>query len=132
MRVFASRYTAEVAGLVFLEADTTDLEPLDMQDDDHRGAAEFLPRVRACRDAIAQGKPLPPRRPETPDRTCAELFFRTWPETAWSPELNDKVLQLAKTRVAMYDAFISEMEQMPADEAYLKEHRGSLGTRPVK
>jgi hypothetical protein len=32
----------------------------------------------------------------------------------------------------MYDAFISEMEQMPWDEAYLKEHRTSLGDRPVR
>jgi pimeloyl-ACP methyl ester carboxylesterase len=132
MRTFASRHAPEVAGMVFLEADTDDLEPADMQDDGHRGEAGFLPRVRACRDAIAQGTALPPRRPETPERTCAELFFRSWPETAWSPELNDSVLHLAKTKVAMYDAFISEMEQMPSDEAYLKEHRVSLGARPVR
>ena len=31
----------------------------------------------------------------------------------------------------MYDAYISEMEQMPWDEAYLKAHRRSLGSRPV-
>ncbi|MBS0580823.1 MAG: alpha/beta hydrolase [Proteobacteria bacterium] len=132
MRVFALRYTAEVAGVVFLEADTDDLEPADLQNDDHRGEAAFLPYVRACRDAIANGRPLPPRRPDTPDRTCAELFFRSWPEVAWSSGLNESVLQQAKTKVAMYDAFISEMEQMPADESYLKEHRGSLGTRPVR
>ena len=30
----------------------------------------------------------------------------------------------------MYVAFISEMEQMPWDEAYLKQHRRSLGSRP--
>src|SRR5215472_16732467 len=42
------------------------------------------------------------------------------------------MLQLAKTKVAMYDAFISEMEQMPWDEAYLKEHHPSLGSRPVR
>ena len=32
----------------------------------------------------------------------------------------------------MYDAFISEMEQMPWDEAYLKQHPISLGERPVR
>ena len=32
----------------------------------------------------------------------------------------------------MYVAFISEMEQMPWDEAYLKQHRRSLGSRPVR
>lgn len=132
LRVFATRYNADVAGLVFLESDTDDLEPLDMQEDDHRGEARFLPDVRACRDAIARGKPLPPLGPETPGRTCAELFFRGWPETAWSPELNERLLHIAKTKVAMYDTFISEMEQMPWDEAYLKEHRTSLGARPVR
>jgi pimeloyl-ACP methyl ester carboxylesterase len=132
VRVFAYRYTADVAGLVFLESDTDDLEPIDMQEDDHRGQAEFLRDVRACRDAIADNKPLPPLNPDNPNRTCAQLFFRSWPEAAWSRELNDKLLQIAQTKAAMYDAFISEMEQMPWDEAYLKEHHRSLGARPVR
>jgi hypothetical protein len=50
----------------------------------------------------------------------------------WSPELNNRILDLANTKVAMYDAFISEMEQMPFDESYLKQHRVSLGARPVR
>ena len=50
----------------------------------------------------------------------------------WSPELNAKLLELAHTKVAMYDTYISEMEQMPADEAYLEQHRQSLGSRPVR
>jgi pimeloyl-ACP methyl ester carboxylesterase len=132
VRVFSSRYKADVAGLVFVESDTDDLEPADMQADDHRGQARFLPDLRACRDAIAQAKPLPPLDPGVPGRSCAELFFRSWPESAWSSELNDSVLQLAKTKIAMYDAFISEMEQMPFDEAYLARHRVSLGGRPVR
>jgi hypothetical protein len=53
------------------------------------------------------------------------------PEAAWSPELNAALLHIAQTKVAMYDAYISEMEQMPWDEAYLKAHRRSLGSRPV-
>jgi pimeloyl-ACP methyl ester carboxylesterase len=133
VRVFADKYMPDVAGLVFNEVDTDDLEPVDMQDDDHRGQSEFLPEVRACRDAVAAGKPLPPLSQSGPtSHTCAEMFFRSWPEVAWSRELNDKMLQLAQSKVAMYDAFISEMEQMPLDEAYLKEHRRSLGSRPVR
>jgi hypothetical protein len=50
----------------------------------------------------------------------------------WSPELNAKLLALAQTKVAMYDAFISEMEQMSADEEYLQQHSYSLGSRPVR
>jgi pimeloyl-ACP methyl ester carboxylesterase len=132
IRTFAYRYTPDVAGLVFVESDTDDLEPVDMQEEDHRGQTEFLPDVRACRDAVAEGKPLPPLSPRKPNRTCAQMFFRSWPEAAWSPELNDKLLQIAQSKVAMYDAFISEMEQMPWDEAYLKQHRHSLGSRPVR
>jgi pimeloyl-ACP methyl ester carboxylesterase len=133
MRVFADKYMPDVAGVVFNEVDTDDLEPVDMQEDDHRGQSKFLPEVRACRDAIADGKPLPPlSRSGTTSHTCAEMFFRSWPEAAWSRELNDKMLRLAQSKVAMYDAFISEMEQMPRDEAYLKEHRRSLGSRPLR
>jgi len=34
--------------------------------------------------------------------------------------LNAKLLEIAQTKVAMYDAYISEMEQTPDDEAYLR------------
>jgi hypothetical protein len=32
----------------------------------------------------------------------------------------------------MYDSYISEMEQMPEDEAYLAQHQRSLGGRPLR
>ena len=134
LRLFADRFLQDVAGFVFVESDTDDLEPLDMQEEDHRGQARFLPDVRACRDAIAEGKPLPALSPPPtePNRTCAQMFFRSWPEVAWSSELNDKLLEIAQTKVPMWDAFISEMEQMPWDEAYLKRHRRSFGSRPLR
>jgi hypothetical protein len=50
----------------------------------------------------------------------------------WSPELNAKLLELVQTKVAMYDSYISEMEQMPADETYLEQHSRSLGSRPIR
>ncbi len=50
----------------------------------------------------------------------------------WSPDLNAALLTLAQTKTTMYDAFMSEMEQMPADEAYLEQHKLFLGTRPVR
>lgn len=134
VRVFADRYMPEVAGLVLVESDTVDLEPADMQEEDHRGEAEFVHELRACRDAVAAGKPLPPlpARPGEPIKTCAQQFFRGLPEAAWSAELNATLLQIAQTKVAMYDAYISEMEQMAWDEAYLKEHRRSFGSRPIR
>jgi pimeloyl-ACP methyl ester carboxylesterase len=134
IRVFADRYLTEVAGLVFVESDAVDFEPEDMQADDHQGQVEIVRQLRACRDLIAAGKPLPrlPANPGEPPRTCAQQFFRGLPETAWSSELNAKLLEIAQTKVALYDAYISEMEQVPWDEAYLKQHRRWLGPRPIR
>lgn len=127
VRTFAQRYATEVAGLVLVEADVGGL-------DDHRGDAGHIASLRDCREAIESGKPLPrlPARPGRPDRSCAQQFFRGLPEATWSPQLNAKLLELAQTKLAMYDAYISEMEQMPADEAYLEQHRRALGSRPVR
>jgi pimeloyl-ACP methyl ester carboxylesterase len=127
VRTFAHRYTAEVAGLVLVEADVGG-------PDGHRGNARRIASLRECRDAIAAGKPLPalPARPGRPARTCAQQFFRGLPEAMWSPELNAKLLELAQTKVAIYDAYASEMEQMPEDETYLQEHTHSLGSIPMR
>jgi pimeloyl-ACP methyl ester carboxylesterase len=134
VRTFADRYAAETAGLVLVEGDPSDVEPKGMRDDDHRGHAGILAGLRKCRDAVAAGTPLPllPARPGGPRRTCAQQFFRGLPETAWSPKLNAALLQIAQTNVAMYDAYISEMEEMPWDEAWLQQHVRSLGSRPVR
>jgi pimeloyl-ACP methyl ester carboxylesterase len=133
-RTFAQLYMPDTAGLVMAEADPSDVEPKAMQEEDHRGVPKFLVRVRECRDAVAAHKPLPPLppRPGQPHRTCAQQFFRGLPEAEWSPELNAKLLQIAETKTAMYDAYISEMEQMPWDESWLQQHRRSLGSRPIR
>ena len=127
VRAFAVRYTADVAGLVLVEADVGGAN-------EHRGDARYIASLRECRDAIAAGEPLPalPARPGRPARTCAQQFFRGLPEAMWSPELNAKLLELAQTKVAMYDSYISEMEQMPEDETYLQQHSRSLGSRPIR
>jgi pimeloyl-ACP methyl ester carboxylesterase len=133
VRTFAERYLPEVAGLVMVEADAQDLEPEQMREEDRRGEARVIQRLRECRDAIALGKPLPPLPSRgQPPRNCAQQFFRGLPEPAWSAELNAKLLQIAQTKIAMYDAYLSEMEQMPKDEDYLREHRLSLGSRPIR
>ena len=134
VRTFADRYMREVAGLVLIDADPSDVEPKAMQEEDHRGNAKNIASLRECRDAVAQGKPLPllRSRPGQPQRTCAQQFFRGLPEAAWSPELNAKLLEIAQTKVAMYDAYLSEMEQMAMDETYMQEHRRSLGSRPIR
>jgi pimeloyl-ACP methyl ester carboxylesterase len=134
VRTFADLYMDEVAGLVLDDADPDDLEPKAMQEEAHRAKAGLPPDLRDCRNLIAEHKPLPaqPSSPEQPPHTCTQqFFFRGLPEAEWSPELNAKVLEIAQTKVAMYDADASEMEQTPA-EAYLQQHPRSLGSRPIR
>jgi len=135
VRTFADLYMDEVAGLVLDDADPDDLEPNAMQEAAHRGHAALPSDLRNCRNLIAEHKPLPaqPSGPGQPPQTCAQqFFFRGLPEAEWSPELNAKVSEIAQTKVTMYDADASEMEQTPADEAYLQQHRRSFGSRPIR
>jgi pimeloyl-ACP methyl ester carboxylesterase len=135
VRTFADLYTREVAGLVFVDADADDLVPRAMQGESHRNEAAFISDLIACRNAVAGHKALPllPSRPGRPAQVCAErFFFRGLPEAEWSPGLNAEVLQIAKTKAAMYDAYVSEMEQMPTDELWLQQHRRSFGSRPIR
>ena len=134
VRTFADLYMDEVAGLVLVDADADDLVPTARQEDEHRREVGIISQLRDCRNLIAEHKPLPelPPRPLQPHRTCAQQFFRGLPEAEWSPELNAKLLEIARTKVAMYDAYVSEMEQVPADEAWLQQHRRSLGSRPIR
>jgi hypothetical protein len=125
----------EVAGLVLVDADVTDLEPGWMQELDRRGREELISQLRVCRDAIAEHRPLPTLGAGSGDsqKACAEeLFFRGFPEVKWLPELNARLLEIAQTKTTMYDAYASEMEQMTRDEAYLQQHRRSLGSLPIR
>jgi formylglycine-generating enzyme required for sulfatase activity len=122
-RTFADLYMNEVAGLVLVDADSDDVGPEAMREEQHRSVAGLPSDLRNCRNAIVEHKPL----------TCAQqFFFRGLPEAEWSPELNAKVLQIAQTKIAMYDAFASEMEQTASDETYLQRHRRSFGSRPIR
>jgi formylglycine-generating enzyme required for sulfatase activity len=135
VRTFADLYMDEVAGLVLDDADPVDLESTAMQEESHRGQARIPADLRDCRNLIAEHKPLPtqPARPGRPPQTCAQrFFFRGLPEAEWSPELNAKILEIAQTKVAMYDAYASEMEQTPADEIYLQQHHRSFVSRPIR
>jgi len=131
-RTFAQLYMAETAVLVLVEADVSDLEPKVMQDEDHVGNARGIAALRKCRDAVAAGGPLPSSTSH-PDRTCAQLFFfRGLPEPEFSPELNAALLKIVQSKVALYDAVLSEWEQLPETEAWLQQHNQSLGSRPIR
>jgi pimeloyl-ACP methyl ester carboxylesterase len=134
VRTFADLYMGEVAGLVMDDADSDDVGPSAMTEDQHRREVDILSRLRDCRNAVAEHKPLPalPPRPGQPQRTCAQQFFRGLPEAAWSPELNAKILEIAQTKADLYDAYLSEMEQMPTDEIWLQQHSRPFGSRPIR
>jgi pimeloyl-ACP methyl ester carboxylesterase len=135
VRTFADLHLGETAGLVLVDADATDLEPKWMQELDRRGRGELVSQLRACRNAIAEHRPLPASGSSTGDsqKNCAQqLFFRGLPEKSWSAELNAAVLQIAQTKTSIYDAYASEMEQMTQDEAYLQQHQRSFGSRPIR
>ena len=135
VRTFADLYMDEVAGLVLDDADPDDLEPRAMQEEAHRGHAGIPSDLRNCRNLIAGHKSLPAQSagPGQQPQTCAQqFFFRGLPEAEWSPELNAKLLEIAQTKVAMYDAYSSEMEQTAGDETYLQQHRRSFGSRPIR
>ena len=75
--------------------------------------------------------PLPPLAPGD-KRSCAQQFFRGLPEANWSPALNAKLLEIARTKVAMYDAYASEMEETARDEDFLRANLRPLGNRPLR
>ena len=131
-RTFVQLYMAETAGLVLVEFDPADLEPKAMQDEDHSDNAEGIAELRKCRNAVAARGPLP-LLTSNPDRTCAQLFFfRGLPEPEFSPELNAALMKIAQSKVALYDAALSEWEQMSMTEAWLQQHNRSLGSRPIR
>jgi len=134
VRKFADLYMDEVAGLVLVDADADDLEPEAMREEAHRGHAGIPSDLRDYRKAIAEHKPLPVTSElGRPQQTCAPaFFFGACRKQSWSPELNAKALEIAQTKVAMYDAYSSEMEQTASDETYLQQHRRSFGSRPIR
>ena len=133
VRTFAQRHREETAGLVLVDGDATELEPARLQDDDHRSQLEIVATLTQCRDALAAGRSLElPRPGKSPLRCDRDYFFRGLPEAAWSRELNDSVAQLTRTKVAMYDALISEMAEVRGGEEWLAANEKSLGSRPIR
>jgi pimeloyl-ACP methyl ester carboxylesterase len=124
MRVFADRYMPEVAGIVLSDADDGDVEPAKWRARELTGFRKTISGMRVCRDAVGRKSPLP--------ASCPKSFFRGLPEQTFSNELNAALLHEVQTQTALYDAAISEMEQMPNDETYLQQHVTSFGSRPIR
>jgi formylglycine-generating enzyme required for sulfatase activity/pimeloyl-ACP methyl ester carboxylesterase len=134
VRAFADLFPQDVAGLVLVDADAGDVDTPENRKSDDDGNLSFVPRFRQCRDSIAAGNTgfalSPP--PGRPAHQCVQGFFRGLPDTVWSDALNAKLIDIARRKIAMWDADISEMEQVPADEVWLQKHRRVLGRTPVR
>jgi pimeloyl-ACP methyl ester carboxylesterase len=52
LRAFADLYMGEVAGLVMDDADSDDVGPKAMQEDQHQREVQIVSRLRDCRDAV--------------------------------------------------------------------------------
>jgi len=135
IRAFADLFPNDVAGLVLLDADASDVDTPENRKNDDDGILGFVPRAQACRDAIAAGHSdatLPRANPARPPLPCAQIFFRGLPELSWSSELNASLMDLGSHKVAMWDADISEAQNIPAGEIWLQQHRRTLGRTPVR
>lgn len=136
LKAFADMYMPEVYGAVFVDIESGDIEPAKDQAADEREMTEAVVELSQCRDAVAHRQPLPPipasEDPPAPNMPCSHQFFRNLPMKEWSPDLNAVVLRIANGRAALYDAVISEMQEMPADAKWLQRHRRSFGARPIR
>jgi pimeloyl-ACP methyl ester carboxylesterase len=134
VRAFADLFPNEVAGLVLVDADASDVDTPENRKRDDEGNLSYVPILRQCREAIAAGNvtyalPRPPGRTR---RMCAQGFFRGLPESEFSSGLNATLIEIAQHNLSMWDADISEMEEVPADEIWLQQHRRTLGNTPVR
>src|SRR5689334_18504569 len=55
VRAFADLFPSEVAGLVLVDADASDVDSSENRKDDDDGDLRYVPKLKQCRDAIAAG-----------------------------------------------------------------------------
>lgn len=125
MLTFAFLYTDEVQGLVLIRPDTIDGTP----DQTARAHSVFIRQaieIQRCRDALAAHLPQPP------ELACDARFFRGLPEPSWSSALNSSLADAVNTRPELSDAANDELAEIPGNELWLREHRKSLGSKPVR
>ncbi|HEY1606101.1 MAG TPA: alpha/beta hydrolase [Allosphingosinicella sp.] len=134
MRAFAYLYSDEVAGLVLVDSDVGDTAQAEWVAGSHGVFIRQAVDLRRCRDAVAAADPAKAETvsPGPPELSCDRRFFRGFPEKNWSDPLNNLLLHEVRTRPDLFDTVIAELEELPADEYYLRQHRRSLGSRPVR
>jgi pimeloyl-ACP methyl ester carboxylesterase len=134
MRAFAYRYLPEVAGLVLVDSDVGDTAPAEWLAGSHGVFIRQAVDLRRCRDAVAAADPAraDSTAPGPPELSCDHRFFRGFPDKSWSDPLNRLLLHEVRTRPDLFDTVIAELEELPGDEFALRQHRRSLGNRPLR
>jgi pimeloyl-ACP methyl ester carboxylesterase len=125
MRTFADLYTEEVRGIVLLDPDP-DADTPGQAAREHMLFIRQAVEIQHCRDTLSDHVPQPP------ELNCDRRFFRGFPEPGWSKLLNAALAQAVRTRPDLSDAANAELEQIPGDEQWLREHRKPLGSRPIR
>jgi len=126
MRTFADLYPAELQGLVLIDPDVTDVATPDQVARAHGFYIQQALEIQRCGDSLAANRPQPP------ELACDKRFFRGFPEPGWSEALNAALANAVHTRPGLSDAANAELTQIPGDELWLREHRISLGARPMR
>jgi pimeloyl-ACP methyl ester carboxylesterase len=126
MRTFADLYTDEVQGLVLLDPDPIDGGTPEQIARAHSVYIRQAEEIQRCRDALAVHVVQPP------ELACDKRFFRGFPDPGWSEVMNSALANAVHTRPGLSDTANAELEQIPGDEQWLRDHRKSLGSRPIR
>ncbi|HWC55950.1 MAG TPA: alpha/beta hydrolase [Sphingomicrobium sp.] len=126
MRTFADLYPAEVKGLVLIDPDSIDSGTAEQVARAHSVYIDQATQIQRCLDALRAHVPQPL------ELGCDKRFFRGFPEPGWSEALNAALAKDVHTRPELSDAANAELVQIPADELWLRQHRTSLGARPIR
>jgi pimeloyl-ACP methyl ester carboxylesterase len=126
MRTFADLYPDEVKGLVLIDPDPTDSETAERIATAHGFYIHQAKEIQRCRDTLAAHVPQPP------DLACDKRFFRGFPDPGWSEPVNAALARAVHTRPGLSDAANAELEQIPVDEQWLRQHRKPFGSKPVR
>ena len=125
MRVFANLYTDETRGLVLIDPDP-DANTPEQAAAEHTIFIRQAEEIQRCRDTLADHVPQPITL------ACDKRFFRGFPEPGWSAALNSALNLAVHSRPELSDAANAELEQIPSDELWLRQHRNTLGARPIR
>ena len=119
--------------MVIVDGENGDVEPRSAERQDDAFLAQLTPLFARCRAAIIAGRPLPPETLPGSHHAfpCNKVFFRKMPDPAFSPALNAYISRLSKTQIPLWNQIISEEQQMPEDEQYLRTHIHRMGDKPL-